>query len=288
MHVNLHENKWTVIIEDLDIKQATPEQINAIGQYIATNTLVVIRNQQLTVSDEVEVCSKFGNVERVTTEDRPKQVGIWVDGSDNKIVRVSGELDEHGKPGIFGHVSDLDWHCNASAMPDRMPIVWLYGIKGTAGSRTSWNNNILTYQSLQKDDPEFFNQIKNYKMVCGYEKGRYSEFSMNPEDRSINPHFNPSIIYTNIGGKTGFYCSPLQIFYFIDGDQTLSEEESKPILERLLAYITQEQFLYHHDWQDHDLVLSEQWLGIHKRWAFEGISSRVLHRMTCDFANIKF
>ena len=46
--------------------------------------------------------------------------------------------------------------------------------------------------------------------------------------------------------------------------------------------------MYHHDWQDGDVLLSEQWLGIHKRWKFEGIIERTLHRIESDFTHIKF
>ena len=165
-----------------------------------------------------------------------------------------------------------------------MPVVWMYAVTGTVGSRTSFINNILTYEDLQKEDLEFFNQIKDLKLVCGFEKGRYTEISMNEEDRSINPHFTPNLVHTNDGRRTGFYCSPNQIFYF-DG---MTEEESLPILEKLRSFIFQEKYMYHHDWQNNDLLLSEQWLNIHKRWKFEDIKNRLLHRICFDFANIKF
>ena len=284
MKIKLHDNGWTVLVEDLAIQEATQEEINIIGNYLAKNTTVVLRNQHLTVQDEIDVCSKFGNVERLTLSDRPKHAGLWVDGSDNKITRVTGALNDHGHPGLFGHISDLDWHCNASALPDRMPIVWMYAVEGTVGSRTSFINNINTYEDLQKEDLEFFDLIKDLKVVCGFEKGRYSEISMNENDKDINPHFTPNLVHTNVGRKTGFYCSPNQIFYF----EGMTEEASKPIIEKLRDFIFQEKYMYHHDWQNNDLLFSEQWLNIHKRWRFEDIEHRLLHRMCVDFANIKF
>ena len=278
------DNNWTVLVEDLDLRTASSEEINTLGTLVATNTLVILRNQQLTPQDEVDICSKFGSVEQIPSNKPTAHPGYWIKDTDNKVMRVSGELDEHGLPGLFGHISDLDWHCNSSASPDRKPIVWLYGVKGTEGSRTSWINNILSYEALQAEDPEFFNEIKDLKMVCGYERGRYSENAMTTEDRSVNPYFNPSLVHTNIAGKTGLYCSPLQIFYFVG----MTEEQSLPILEKLRDFIIQERFMYHHDWQDNDVIISEQWLGIHKRWKFENINKRELHRVCVDFSNIKF
>jgi hypothetical protein len=51
----------------------------------------------------------------------------------------------------------------------------------------------------------------------------------------------------------------------------------------LFNHILKEQYLYHHDWQDGDLVISEQWLGIHKRWPFEKMNQRLLHRAAMHF-----
>jgi taurine dioxygenase len=107
---------------------------------------------------------------------------------------------------------------------------------------------------------------------------------MNDDAKAINPYFTPNIVHTNIAGKTGFYFSPLQVFYFVG----MTEDESQPIIKKLQDHIIQERFMYHHDWQDNDLVLSEQWLGIHKRWYFEGIKQRTLHRIESDFSHIKF
>ena len=45
----LDKNKWTVIIEDFNMTSATQEDINYISKLIAKNTLVVIRNQRLSV-----------------------------------------------------------------------------------------------------------------------------------------------------------------------------------------------------------------------------------------------
>jgi hypothetical protein len=36
----------------------------------------------------------------------------WVPGSDGKIARVNGELNEHGREGIAGYIDEMTWHCN--------------------------------------------------------------------------------------------------------------------------------------------------------------------------------
>jgi alpha-ketoglutarate-dependent taurine dioxygenase len=279
MKIKLHKNNWTVIIEDLKLQDATVEQAHKIGQLIATNTVVVIRNQKLSVQDEIKFCSLIGKLESWENRNMLGLDGYLVPESDRKMIRVTGELDEHGRPGLFGHVSDLDWHANNTANEWRDPIVWLYGVKGTKGSRTSWLNNILSYQEL---DNETKDQLKEIKMINGYKQYAYSELHFGKEI-DINYTYKPKLVQTNIAGMTGLFFPFLQI-HQIDG---LDEIASKKFIEDLRDKILQEKYMYHHDWEDGDVVLSEQWLSIHKRWRFEDINNRVLHRLCLDFDNCR-
>ena len=284
MNYHLHENGWTVMLDDFDFATATREDIDTIARFLATNTCVVAQNQQhLTVEEELRVCEMFGDVEDFTpvAEVEPYK-SILIPGTRNKVARVTGELDEHGQPGLFGHVSDLDWHCNKPAVQERKPLVWLMGVRGTAGSRTSWINNIMSYNDL---DAETKHSIQDLKMVCGWKKDAYSEYDFGKAKGGITEDFNeyytPSLVHTNNAGLTGLFFPFLQFRNFVG----LTEDQSRAIIEPLRDHVLQEKYIYHHDWKDGDVVLAEQWLGIHKRWAFEDMPTRMLHRITFDFAN---
>lgn len=284
MKIRLHENGWTGLIEDLDFAKITQEEVNEIGNFLATNTLVVARGQNhLTLQDEVRVADMFGNAEDFTPVIHlPPYNHCVIEGSNNKIVRVTGELDEHGKPGLFGHVSDLDWHVNQPGDPTRRPLVWLLGVKGTVGSKTSWTNNILAYEDLPSAVKE---SIKDLKLVCGWKLGSYSEFNFGEVagvKENYNEHYTPALVHTNIGRRTGLFFPFLQFRNFVG----ISQEESLELAKPLIQHILQDKYVYHHDWQDGDVVIAEQWLGIHKRWAFDGMPNRILHRSTFDFTNI--
>ena len=283
MNYHLHENGWTVILDDFDFSKATREDIDQIACLLATNTCVVAKNQMLTVEDELRISEMFGNVEDLSEiAHLEPYCNFLIPEGKNRIERVTGELDEHGKPGLFGHVSDLDWHCNMPGDPKRKPLVWLYGVKGTKGSRTSWTNNIAAYEGLPSGIKE---AAKKLQMVCGWKRYNYSEFDFGPakegRQEDFNEHYTPNLVHTNIAGKTGLFFPFLQFRNFVG----YGEEVSKQLIEELRDHVLQEQYIYHHEWDDGDVVISEQWLGIHKRWAFDGMPNRVLHRATFDFAN---
>jgi taurine dioxygenase len=280
MKIKIHENRWTVIVEDLDIAKASTEEAIEIGRLVATNTVVVIRKQNITPQDQIDFCSKIGKLESWEGRVMPGLDGYVLRDSDNKIIRVTGELDEHGRPGLFGHVSDLDWHANNTANSYREPIVWLYGVKGTKGSKTSWLNNIMSYEDLDENTKE---SLKDIKLINGYKQGAYSETNFG-KSVDVNYTYKPNLVHTNVAGQTGLFFPFLQI-HKIDG---MTEEQSRAFIEKLRDHVLQEKYMYHHEWEDGDIVIAEQWLGIHKRWRFEDIENRVLHRICLDFSNCGF
>jgi alpha-ketoglutarate-dependent taurine dioxygenase len=280
----IHDNGWTVILDDFDFTTASQEDISQIGCLLATNTCVVITGQQhLTVADEIRACQMFGNVDNLKDlAHLPPYKDFVIPGSEGMLQRVSGGKDDHGRPGLFGHVSDLDWHCNMPGVPTRKPLVWLLAVTGAVGSRTSWTNNIMAYNDLSDDMKQ---RVQDLKMVCGWRKGSYSEMDFGVAKGGVTEDFNeyytPGMVHTNNAGKTGLFFPFLQFRNFVG----MTEDESREFIQPLIDHVLQEKYMYHHDWQDGDVVIAEQWLGIHKRWRFEGMADRVLHRCTFDFDN---
>jgi taurine dioxygenase len=86
----------------------------------------------------------------------------------------------------------------------------------------------------------------------------------------------------NDAGLKGLYFPFLQMFG-IDG---MSDDLFFELIGEVKKHVLKPDFVYHHDWEDGDVVLSEQWLSIHKRWEFEGMPNRILHRIAFDYSNI--
>ena len=124
----LDKNKWTVIIEDFNMTSATQEDINYISKLIAKNTLVVIRNQRLSVEDEVRILKMFKDIQTFVVADSTDYVstlaGAMVAGSEDLFLRVSGKKDEQGRAGIAGYDCEMVWHCNEPGIKNRKSMVW--------------------------------------------------------------------------------------------------------------------------------------------------------------------
>ena len=269
MKYTIHENGWTVIFgEDFDLKNITQEQVLEVSRLLATNTLVIFKKQHLTVEEEVRIIKMFKDPRQFYPEINEidsAYINCIVPNSDNYLIRVTGEKDEKGNPGFQGMKGELLWHVNDPVRDDRHPLVWLYGVKGTAGSRTTWNNNIYSYRQLDDEAKERYSKLK---IIVKHAR----------QDDEIQG-FTPNLVHTYLTGEKGLYYPFNQIKGFVG----LSESENKEIMDELTAYTTQEKFLYHHDWDDGDLTIAEQWSGVHKRWPFEGMDTRVLHRAVFRF-----
>jgi len=271
-------NDWAVEIDDFDLRTATAHEAKEIGKYILSNMVVVLRGQDLEPEDEVAFCSKIGKCQFIIDPTKPKE-GQRTEhlAVGHHILRVTGEKNDKGEEGLFGHTSALDWHANQASNYERDPLIWLYGVKGTQGSKTSWINNIESYKALPEDLKE---EIKDIQITLGYKSGSYSPSKFFIEHHSEDKPFN--LVHTNDAGYTGLYFPFLQVF----GMKGIEQERYESLMERLKEVVLRPEFCYDHHWQDGDIVISEQWLSIHKRWAFDKMNERVLHRIAFNYENL--
>ena len=271
-------NDWAIELEDLNLADVDIATAKEIASLILSNMVVVVKNQTLTPEQEVNFCKHIGNVQYILDPTKPKE-GQRTEhlAVGNHILRVTGQKNDKGEEGLFGHTSALDWHANQASNYERDPLIWLYGVEGTKGSKTSWLNNIASYEAMSDS---LKHEIKDSLITLGYKSGSYSPSKFFIEHHAEDKPF--SLVHTNDAGKTGMYFPFLQIL----GMPGKTKDEFEDLMGRLIEHVTQPQFIYDHHWEDGDIVLSEQWLSIHKRWAYEKMEERILHRIAFNYENI--
>ena len=268
MKINLHSNGWTVFIENIDLSTSPIAELRQIAELCATYTCVKIRNQKLTVDREVEIAKSFKDPYQLVHPGHVKFQQFSLD-REGYICRVTTDA-------IAGHKEEMLWHNEMPSVRIGSDIAWLYAEQGVNGSVTVWNNTVVAYNELDKDTRE---QIKDLKCIYfGNVNHSIARTDENFNNRQIYNVTSP-LVYTNHLGMTGLHLS-LHQFERFDG---MTREDSLKIAKPLFEFITQDKYCYFHEWQDGDVSMSDQWLGVHKRLQFDSMNNRLVHRATFNY-----
>ena len=294
MKVNYLDNGWVAEVCDIDLTDCSKQQALDIASLAVTNLVVVIKDQKLSPDSQVRFCEKIGNVQKLPKEN-PERHYKHMPPDQNGVFQVT-------EGGLFGHKEVLDWHCNQPSNVNRSPLIWLYAVHGSEGSRTSWINMKMAYDDLDYAYQDYLSDIEVY---CGY---RHTEGYT--KDTFFSDHINTDnpidLVYTNDFGVRGLFFPFYQIlgmrsksdqFWDMKDNLELTDDQLIdynwtrnsyfiPMMHKLRKHAEQEKYTYHHDWHDGDVVISEQWLSIHKRWPFDKMDTRLLNRIAFGYENL--
>jgi taurine dioxygenase len=271
MKYNIHNNGWTVIVDNFDLRSAKQDDIDLISKLLYSNTVVVIKKQTLSIEDKIRFVNMFN---------KPSVLGYpecRVEGSNGLLLRVGGWTDEHGVPGLVEHDEELVWHHDFQwQLDDKPSLIMLHAMFGTEGSKTSWINNLTSYNDLDHATKDL---LKSLTAVMIND----TDFNINKlyedEDGIKWPHgkiiegFNPKIV------RDGRLYFPFNQIYNFEG---MTREESKKIIVPVMNHLTQSKYMYTHEWDDGDVIISDQWTSLHMRSPCDN-TSRLLHRATFDY-----
>jgi taurine dioxygenase len=289
MNYHLHENGWTVILDDFDFKSATQQDINQIAKLLSTNSLVIAKKQSLTVDDKLRIVNMFKDPIVLFQPDTDGYKSTAVPDSNGLLLRVGGKLNDRGDGGIGDHIGEFVWHHDYHwQFENPPPLLMLHAIDGVENSFTYWSNNILAYNDL---DLETKNLLVNLKavMIKGIELNA-DKLTIDEngngwfEDGVINEGRYHDILHVSKSGKTGIFFPFLQIDHF----QGLSKKRSREILASIGKHITQEKYVYRHEWDIGDIAFFDQYLGIHKRDRCKHNISRLIHRAAFNYPDQEY
>lgn len=261
-------------IDDVDLNTITDSELQIIAELYFTNLVLVFKNQNLTANGMIDIAKRFGEPEmfdsKTMTERSP---GV------NGVQRVCAGTNKNGSAkGLFGHDTELNWHSNRPSSEDeRKPIIFLYAKNNTEGTRISWLNMALAYNDLDDDIKDF---LEDKKGIYGFEPDTYTDFNIWKSHRNIG---GQNFIRMSPAGIKGMFFPYYQFFGFKGVDKKLSDS----ITEKLYEHAYQEKYMYHHNYEDGDVILGDQWLTVHKRWACK-LNERMIYRISMDWSKIKY
>jgi len=292
---------WAVEISCAPFSTLTDQAFREIGAELVDYQLVLIKNQKgMDPRDFRRMCHVIGDTEgynygdgsiidddTVSPDGRTRRqlyLDYVVRDDDGNpvpgVMRVTGMLKKDGGPsGIFGHDKALDWHCNKPSLAGRHSYVSLLGVTGTAGSRTTWLDMSQAYEDLPEGKREYY---KTLRTVCGFKSGGYSDHSAFVDHISYD---TAKPLVKEKFGKTGLFFPPYQTLDFIlpDGTSVDNFKEEQSYLEK---HVLNEKYMYHLDFEDGAMTITDQDITIHKRHDFAGMKNRLCWRAAHGIENM--
>ena len=270
-------------IIDVDLSKATHDDVDQIANLIAKHTLVVFQNQTLTLEQEIAINDKFKDVGSIVDHCTDSFRKLSVPHSDGKILRVGGLPNKYGDHGIAEHADEMAWHHDFHwNLEHKVCLIMLRAITGVENSKTSWLNNIMSYNDLSQADKQFLGSLKAvmkryiYLNVDSFEEDNKGRKWATGEEYI---GYTCNVVRETPLGEKHLYF-PFQQIHHFDG---MSLEDSRDILERISKHITQEKYVYHHNWRNGDVIICDNRTGLHMRHECPGISTRLLHRAMFDY-----
>lgn len=264
---------------DIDFNKMSNDEIKEWGKNIATDNVILVRNQNLDETGILRVTELIGNVLK------PKRFFMHPDYPG--LFRVTNERKEGQKIGIFAD-KELDWHSNGNGRPSgKECCVALYCIKPGENSITSFCDTRQAYDDLPQDIKEIVDDTE-----CTFQFQNDTFYKLDKDDKELvmfeNKRIYPEgvtkpLVYNHpYDGKKGLYFT----FHYI---RKMWRKSGEPVddvwlKQYLMDHVFQDKYIWHHDdWQPGDFIFMDQFHSIHKRNEVQG--DRFLYRISFDYEN---
>jgi len=272
-------------VAGLDLTQPmSPDLKHALRKALDEYAVLVIPDQPLDEEQQLRVAEVYGPLET--------SVGSYI-ASENKPRRLKhaqlsdiSNLDEQGK--LIGDadirrlllLSNQLWHTDSSfkqtpasaSLLNAQEVPPVGGATEFADMRAAWDHLDAATQA----------QIQGLIAIHDYFHSRrllgLGDLDIPVEWRARQPPVRQMLVRNNAHNQR----KSLYLASHIAGIEGMDEQESRALLERLMAFATQPQFVYRHRWRPNDLVIWDNRCTMHRGTNYNQKYRRAMRRATAQ------
>ena len=277
--ISLHpfENGFGAELKGLDLSEPLDE--TTFNNWLAAferYSVLVIRGQSFDDARHVAFSRWFGDLEEY--EDPKDQAEGF-----KTIIRISNidkytnkikSLDDIGHKSFT--LGTSDWHTDSSFrhVPSKASLLFAREVPPEGGD-TAFASTSMAYEALPEEKKR---AIAGLTVIHDFEETR-RRFGLPPRPPEIRaklpPVSHPLVTQLPDGRKAlllGMHAARIE---------AMQPAESRALLDELLAFATQPQFVYRHQWRIGDLVMWDNRCTLHRAMPYELENDRrLLHRTT--------
>lgn len=258
------------LISAIDLAKAPQEDIDQVVDSFEKTGALVVRGQTLAPNDLKRFLRNFGPLEGHTLQQYtlPNHPEIF----------ILSNIEENGKP-IGAHNDGVGWHTDYSYKEEPVKCTMLYAVQvPDEGSDTLLADCCAAYDALPAGKRAQLESLKlhhSYKFFM--ENREHGAMKLSPELERENPDVVHPLIRTHpANGRKALWPSTGTVKDVIGMDT----EDGLKLLDELIAFVTQDQFVYRHKWQVGDLLLWDNRCTLHTGTLFDDQKyKRLMHRL---------
>jgi alpha-ketoglutarate-dependent taurine dioxygenase len=196
-------------------------------------------------------------------------------GAHPEIARITMDPDQSVLAGY--RQGNFLWHIDGATdeLPQKGTLLTAIEVD-PAGGDTQFASTYAAYDALPDDEKAEIAGLRAVHSFAAAQRAAYPDAG--PKQRASwdrVPTREHPLVWTRQDGRRS-----LLIGCTADEVIGLPEDEGRALLDRLLAWATQERFTLRHTWRQGDLVVWDNTGMLHRALPFEPTSRRMLHRTT--------
>jgi alpha-ketoglutarate-dependent 2,4-dichlorophenoxyacetate dioxygenase len=272
-------------VGDVDLSQPlTPSEIDAIKQAFWKYAVLVFPDQDLSPQQHIDFSGNFGHIEDdrvLAAENTAPRLGAAF--ADISNLNIEGKIwDKESRERMYKEGNKL-WHTDSSFKykPGLCSLLYATTV-APIGGYTEFADQRAAYDALPDDmKQKLVGMIAEHAIVNSRKRTGFALFS---EDEAKRLPPVPQAMLRTIpeSGRKTLYMAA-----HIGRIRGLPDEEARALYEKLMAHITQRQFVVAHRWRPHDLVMWDNRCTMHRGTAYDDMRFvRDMRRTTVsDIAN---
>jgi taurine dioxygenase len=240
-------------ITGLDLRETLSlESFNYINQVFLEYGILLFRDQKITRDQHITFSRYFGELDNNDAQPRDR------DPEYHEIALVTNKPKLNGQPSDSRYTGRV-WHSDRSYTTVPAAASLLLGLEiPDVGGETMFTNMYMAYDTLSATMKNLISGLSgihssNTRPILDLTTERASEM------RILNPPVAQPLV--RIHPETG-----RKALYVGDKVKTIlgmTNEESEPIIKFLCSHATRYEFLYRHQWRQHDLLVWDNRCTMH-------------------------
>lgn len=255
-------------VTGLDLSQEPePETLNMIDEAFAEYSVLVFRNQDISDDQQIRFSQHFGELEttKVGTPGAGSELVVLTNiGPDGDIIPPTSRQ-------MLNNKANQQWHADSSFKPVPAKASMLSArIIPSTGGNTEYISMRAVYAALTD---EMKARIENLVAIhdYAYGRGKIDPDLVTDAERNALPPVKQAMVLTRADGSKSLYigahCASVV---------GMDEAEGRSLIDELMAFATEPQFIYSHPWTAHDMVLWDNRAVLHRATPFSSTSDKRL------------